>query len=489
MQPGLLRSQALPGDDLVVHWLMRRVSCRMKSRRRAGERAGVCVNGVVTLTAGDCRSTFFLPGYANFVWFVFAACLLPSLPLLGQSPKSAQAVSFNIRSQSQPPAVPANPPAQLPTQLPAQLMDSGEVSVAQPIQLEPTAEPAATSQVSGHLVACQAAGCWPLAKLLDERARTLLCDAQDRHQDRQASAKLQANFLRHQAAWQRDVAAALALRAYYSWIANQQQIQLVEEGLQLQREQVQVQEALISKGIAIADPTALDRKRLELEDNRIQLMTNDRQLKSGLLRLTCCATDLSKCATESLDIQVQSPDCNALLTFALQHRHDYLAVVQLCQCLDEETAVAVAQLLSPLVGVGIDMLDLSLLERLCLKHRGEELLGQMRRELKLACDVLRSRIEQSVCEKCQALDSAYQRVTIAEEVIRSWETRVAALKRLEELGDARGEAMITARAELISARSTLVTRKLSAKLAEVDLAEAVGELSTRSCQGQPWLVR
>ena len=409
--------------------------------------------------------------------------MIPSHPLYSQSPKSAQTVSFNIRT-------PAEPPAVLPIVPTPQLDDGGEVSAAQPLNLEPVnLEPAAPPQVSGHVVACQAANCWPLAKLLDQRARTLLCEAEERHHKSQSSANLQANFLRHQAAWQRDVAAALALRAYYSWIANQQQLQLVEEGLALQREQVQVQAALIAKGIAIADPTALERKRLELEDNKIQLLTNERQLKSGLLRLTCCHTDLSQCATESLDIQVQSIDCNGLLSFALQHRHDYLAVVQLCQCLDEETAVAVAQLLSPLVGVGIDLLDLNLLERICLKHRGEELLGQIRRELKLASDVLRGRIEQSVCDKCQSLDAAYQRVTIAEEVIRSWETRVAALKRLEELGDARGEAMATARAELISARSTLITRKLSAKLAEVDLAEAVGELSIRCCKGEAWLVR
>lgn len=406
------------------------------------------------------------------------AWLFPNLTLFGQSPKSAQTASFNIRAQAQ-------SQSDSPAEPSPQLVDSGEVSVAQPLKLEPSTPP----PVSGHLVACQAANCWPLAKLLEQRARTLLCEADERHAKSQSAANLQANFLRQQAAWQRDVAAALALRSYYSWIANQQQLQLIEAGLALQREQVQVQEALIVKGIAIADPTALDRKRLELEDNKIQLLTNDRQLKSGLLRLTCCQTDLAQCTTESLDIQVQSTDCSALLAFALQHRRDYLAVVQLCQCLDEETAVAVAQLLSPLVGVGFDMLDLNLLERLCLKQRGEELLGQIRRELRLASDVLRGRIEQSVCDKCQALDAAYQRVSIAEEVLRSWETRAAALQRLEELGDARGEATATARAELISARSTLVTRKLSAKLAEVDLAEAVGELSIRCCKGEAWLVR
>lgn len=406
---------------------------------------------------------------------ILTCCFTPTL--FGQSLKSAQTVSFNTANQTEPVAV--------PIQSPQLLQDAGEVTVAQPLNLEAPSP----SQVSGPTVACQAANCWPLAKLLDQRAKTILCEAEERHKSSQAAARLQANFLRHQAAWQRDLAAALALRAYYSWIANQQQLQLVDDGLRLQAEQVRVQEALIAKGIAIADPTALERKRLELDDNKIQLTTSASQLGSGLMRLTCCHTDLSRSATESLEIQPQALDCDALIKYALQHRHDYLAINQLCQCLDEETAIAVAQLLTPLVGVGMDMLDLGLLERLSLRHRGDELLAQVRRELKLASDVLRNRIEQSVCDRCQALESAYQRVAIAEAVIRSWETRIAALTRLEELGDARGEAMATARAELISARATFVTRQLAAKLAEVDLAEAVGELSLRSCQGQPWLVR
>ena len=438
----------------------------------------------------------------------FAATCFTSHGLFAQPFKSAQTASLNMASVPQPPITLANTSASNPlvtkfSQLPA---ESSDVAVAKPLQLEPTpAESAPLDslpystpmesttpeplQVSGRTVACQAACCWPLAKLLDQRARTVLSQAEDRRQREQTAARLQANFLQHQASAQRDVAAATALRAYYSWIANQQLLQLMEEGLQFQSQQVQIQEALILKGVGIPDPTALDRKRLELEDNKVQLVHAQRQLTAGLLKLTCCHTDLSRCATESMEIQPQTPDCGALLTYALQHRHDYLALVQLYQCLDEETAAAVAKLLTPLVGVGFDILDLNLIERLSLRHHGEELLAQIRRELKLASDVVRARIEQSVCDKCQALDTAYQRVTIAEQFIRSWETRIAALKRLEELGDARGEAMATAKAELLNARSTLVTRQLSAKLAEVDLAEAVGELSVRCCNQQAWLVR
>lgn len=429
---------------------------------------------------------------------MIASLIFLTLPAVAfsQSVKSAQTAAFIMPADSGTTAATAaasasstntqlltrttNSPAQLQP-----LQNSGEVTVAQPLTLDPSP----VNQVSGHTVACQAATCWQLAKLLEQRARTILTESQDWHGRPTTSATVQANYLRHLAIWQRDFAAALALRGYYTWIANQQQLQLVEEGFALQREQAQVQASLIAKGMAITDPTALDRKRLELLDNQVQLTAAQRQLSSSLLRLTCCHTDLAQCATEGLEIQAQPTECSALVTYALAHRHDYLGLVGLHQCLDEETALAVAKLLSPFIGLGIDMLDLNLIERICLKHRGDELLAQVRRELKMASDILRSRIEQSVCEKCQALDVNYQRVAIAEEVVRSWETRIAALKRLEELGDARGESQATAQAEWITARATLVSRKLAAKLAEVDLAEAVGELSIRSCQGEAWLVR
>ncbi|MCC6508022.1 MAG: TolC family protein [Pirellulaceae bacterium] len=343
-------------------------------------------------------------------------------------------------------------------------------------------------ELSGRVVACQAACCHPLAKLLEQRAATIMSESQRCNQSQLTSLKLQANFLRRQAAWQRDVAAANALRAYYAWIANREQLRIVADGLKLHRDQLQVQAALIAKGVAIPDPTALDRQRLELVDSQLQLQAAERQLASGLSQLTCCATDIRMAAVESLDIQTQPIDCEALIRIALERRQDYLAIVQLCHCLDEESARAIAQLLTPLVGVGLNLLDLGIVEKLCFTQRGIELVQQVKRELQLASQAQRMRIEQSVCEKCHALTLAYERVSVASQVIESWENRLAALARLEELGDARGEAQTTARAELIRAQATLTTRRLSAKLAEVDLAEAVGGLASRCCRGEAWLV-
>ncbi len=187
-------------------------------------------------------------------------------------------------------------------------------------------------------------------------------------------------------------------------------------GLRLQQRQVAIQDALIAKGVAIDDPTALQRVKLELMDKQVQLQAADRQLASALLRLTCCTSDLRSALVEGLEIQPAAIDCDRLRLFALEHRWDHLAVVQLCQCVDDDTARDVASLLTPLAGAGLDLPSLNFLSKLSVAIHGDDLLPQIRKELRLAIATLRSRIEQEVCDKCGALTTAYQRVTIAESV-------------------------------------------------------------------------
>ena len=364
----------------------------------------------------------------------------------------------------------------------------------------PVADPAAESQASrvaasepgildGRTIACQAACCWPLAKFLEERAASIRADGARGHKAGERSAALQSNFLRRQAARQRDVAAATALRAYYSWIANREQLIIVAAGFDLQREQSATQNALIERGIGIDDPTELERKRLELRDKQLQLESNDIQLAQSVRRLTCCASDPRTAIVETLQVQPTVLPCDQLVGFALQHRQDYLSYVELCQNLDEQSARAIADLLSPLAGgVGLGMLDLNFLENLCLAAHGSDALTHVTRELRTAIDLERRLIQQAVCDKCHALSLAYERTAIAEQLLATWNERIAGLSRLEQLGEARGQAVALARAEQLQARSTLVSRQLAAKLAEVDLAEAMGDLAPRCCRGEPWLV-
>lgn len=343
--------------------------------------------------------------------------------------------------------------------------------------------------LDGRTVACQAAACWPLAKLLEQRAATLSADASHCSEAEQRSAAVQASFLRRQAARQRDIAAASALRAYYSWIANRDQLALVAAGLELQKEQSATQAALIERGVAIDDPTALERKRLELRDSEVQLLANDRRLAQTLLQLTCCASDLRSAAVEVLEIRPSELACDQLATFALEHRQDYLAFVELCRCLDQQTARSVAGLVTPLAGgIGLKALDLNCLEKLLLAAHGGDAASQIGRELRLAVDMQRQLVQQSTCEKCLALVTAYERVEIARQILATWDERIAMLNRLDQLGQSRGQDLATARGEQLKARSNLLERELAAKLAEVDLAEAMGDLAPRCCRGEPWLI-
>lgn len=343
--------------------------------------------------------------------------------------------------------------------------------------------------LDGRTVACQAAACWPLAKLLEQRAATLMADASHCHQADQRAAAMQASFLRRQAARQRDIAAANALRAYYSWIANRDQLALVSAGFELQKEQVATQAALIERGVAVDDPTALERKRLELRDSQVQLLANDRRLAQTLLQLTCCSSDLHNATVEDLEVRSSVLACDRLVAFALEHRQDYLALVELCRGLDQQTARSIASLLTPLAGgVALKALDLNCLEKILLAAHGDEAVAQISRELRLAVDMQRRLIEQSTCERCLALATAYERVEIAQQIVATWDERIATLNRLGQLGEARGQELAIARSEQVKARSSLLERQLAAKLAEIDLAEAMGDLAPRCCRGQPWLI-
>lgn len=343
--------------------------------------------------------------------------------------------------------------------------------------------------LDGRTVACQAACCWPLAKLLDQRASSIVAGAKHGHS--QETAAVQARFLRRQAARQRDVAAATALRAYYSWIANAAQLRIVAEGKELLEESEATQAALLERGVAIADPTELQRKQLEIRDQEVPLRSNDQQLAQSIVRLTCCASDPRLVAVEALEIRSSVLMCDSLIEFAIEHRQDLLASTELCRSLDVDSAAAIADLLTPLAG-GVSSkavggwLDSKCIAKLILAAHGQDVLNSVRRELHLAIELQRKWIQQDVCDKCHALTVAYERMDIAQQTAGTWEDRIASLERLEQLGDSRGEALSLARVESLQSRSTLLSRQLTARLAEVDLAEAMGDLAPRCCRGEAW---
>jgi hypothetical protein len=56
------------------------------------------------------------------------------------------------------------------------------------------------------------------------------------------------------------------------------------------------------------------------------------------------------------------------------------------------------------------------------------------------------------------------------------------------LGDSRPAELVLAKSSSLGSKAIEIERRLEAKLAEIALAEACGELSPRCCRGQAWLV-
>jgi hypothetical protein len=337
-------------------------------------------------------------------------------------------------------------------------------------------------------LACRAAECWPPARLLQQRAATVR-EATPGHHLHAGSTPSQAkaSFLLHQAAWQRDLAAASALRAYYSLIAVELQLTQIERGEALLDEQSRTQAALAERGLGNPDPTALERRRLTLADQRLVLEKNRQHLQNSLVQLTHTPDCQPPWTHAALAIQPRPLDCDQLVRTALCQRHDLLAWQTLARQLNSGNAQAVAEMVSTLAGgVQATPIDPSLTERWWLKLHGDKLLQRVVRELRTVRDMHQRLVSRGVCERCATLATEYQRVQLAEQLRDSWLNRVAALERLEELGDARPEELGESRAEAIQAEATLIQRLLDARTAEIDLAEALGGLAARVCRGEPW---
>lgn len=339
-------------------------------------------------------------------------------------------------------------------------------------------------------VGCLAACRWHPAIGLKQRAQTiqrLFC--QDSLENQQASRAI-ARFLHFQAAFQEDIGAASAMRTYYSQIGVlEQQKWMVAAGESVERQQ-QKQQSLMDQGFAAGiDLSWLQRKNLDLQDNWLQTDSQLRQLQKLLTSLTGLDFSTSSWICEPLVIQANTLNCELLVAQALRQRCDLLAWQELSCRTDEASAPMIATLISPLSGsFGLPMPTASLLGRLfCQGLDPCVLVSSLRQELTVIAQTQQAFIEQSVREKCEQLQLAYQRHEVELQRIDNWLARLAQLERLESLGQTRPDQRLNAESGLLEARATEVTRRLEAKLAEVALAEAVGGLAASCCQGKAWL--
>lgn len=366
----------------------------------------------------------------------------------------------------------------------------------EPQEVDGTIEPSMTAAApvtadaaswTAAQLACRAAQCWGPSRLLLQRAATLEESNGVLRLHSRDSVEAQIQFLKHQAAWQQDLVAAGALKSAFTVLAFDAQLEQAERGLALTAEQSAAADALSAKGIAPSDPTAMARRRLGIEDQCLQLLKGRTLARITLAQLTSLPECNPILVAESLDVQPRCLDCDALIREALSHRSDYRGWQMLATRLDKSNVAAISEIISSTAGnIGLVEHHPQLVDSLWAKLNAGQILERVRNEIHTVTDLQRRLIESAVCERCNVLKIAYERVITAQELLDSWNQRVAALERLAELGHAQPEALGEAKAKQIEATASLIQRQLEARLAEIDLAESCGGLAQRCCSGEEW---
>lgn len=371
------------------------------------------------------------------------------------------------------------------------------ISAAPELELPVTSisSPSAFSQglpLGARELGCQAAQRWMPAIGLKQRAQTVHRLYIDQPESKRQAAAGIVQFLCLQAYHQEDLAAATAMRSYYSRIGIAEQKLFIDLGQQAVALARVKQQKLLEQGLpAGVDLSSLDRQGIDLQDQLLQANAQDDQLRRLLSSMTCVDYAVEDRTLEPLVIEASELDCDCMVANALRERYDLQAWRCLCKSINEDTAPVIASILATSIGsYGIPLPQTSGLRTLLCSDYDKELLAKsLRQEVVTIIRTSESYAEQSVVEKCSQLRLAYQRLELQKQRLVSWEYRLKQIERLESLGDARPSERATAEAGLLKAKSDEAARRLDAKLAEVSLAEVVGGLAGKCCRGEAWLPR
>ena len=236
------------------------------------------------------------------------------------------------------------------------------------------------------------------------------------------------------------------------------------------------------------DLSSFQRQRIAIQDQQLQVLAQDRQLRELLAQLANLDYAMSEACQEHLQVIPNQMDCQALQSQALYLRSDLKSWRYLGSQVNEDSAPVFAQMLGTLIGNwGFPMPQALGLKRLLCPPDHATLAANMKREICLIIETHEQWILQAVAEKCAAVELGYQRTELAQQTIASWQARVGQLELLTSRGEAAPQQLAEARTELLKARSQEISRRMEAKLAEVDLAEACGGMRDRCCNRLPWL--
>lgn len=350
--------------------------------------------------------------------------------------------------------------------------------------------PLTSGVLGGRDIACRAAQNWLPADVLRQRGRTLVQLYCDKDECERQAAQALAHFLNLQAKHQEDIGAASALKAYYTRIAIHEQLGLTQESLEyLKREEDKQAEARREGLPAGTDLSSFERHRLEIRDKQLQLRSQDRQLRCLLAQIAKYNYESSQVTQEQLVVVAVDTECERLKQVALRQRNDLAGWAFLACQVNEHSAPIFAKMLGTIIGGwGLPLPRVVGLKAILCPPDYSCLAANMRHELDLTVETHRRWICQAVDEKCAALRLAYDRIEVAQEIVESWGRRIDQLETLDASGESAAEELATARSAVLEAKADVIRRRLDAKLAEIDLAEAVGGISDRCCGGRAWLL-
>lgn len=395
----------------------------------------------------------------------------------------------SVRSGLESPVTVAAPEAISNSSGPLALSPQGVVENAA-IPVLPSVPTQGCRVIDGREIGCCAARKWMPSQVLRQRGRAIVemyCDAKDEC-ERQAAYDLN-HFLVLQSKHQEDIGAASALRAYYTRISLTEQLALTQDFLARVQTEESKQNAAQEGGLpAGTDLSSFGRSRIEILDKQLQVLSKDRQLRCLISELTGYDYGMYEICAERLTIHPVTIDCPTLKQIGLATRKDLRGWVFIAGRVNETSAPIFARMLGTLIGGwGMPLPKVCGLKYLLCPPDYATLARNLKHELELTAETHRRWICQAIEEKCENLKLAYQRIDLANQTIASWEDRIAQLQRLEEQGESEPAQLADARKELLLARSEEINRRLDARIAEVEVAEAIGGISDRCCAGEAWL--
>ena len=344
------------------------------------------------------------------------------------------------------------------------------------------------SEVSRPLTAaecaCRAAAQSQTAAVLDREAAHLRREV-NVHRRRGVS-HLLPEILADQARQERNEAAKQALIAYYRLAEVQLQQELLLESYHEQQRTQDTVDGLLNAGVPIElDRSELQRQRYQLDQQGLELSYNQARATGQVKSLigddplspesikTVCAIE-PRAAEYGLTEALEMGRANDVQLKALRR------FLQEGDVNDLEVARTLLKSASPLLGQVPASLGLLAKLKLALGHddRGDQELSVRRHQLHTLYEARQQQVDLEVASEVLNAQQRYYEVSVAKDVLDSWQGRVATLESNRAAQRSEYADVVAARAERLKAKSDLLHKLIELEIAHVQLKAVLGVLGT-----------